>query len=95
MIALKLWRERFEGCALVVNCDNKWVVSALNIGHTRDLYMAELLREVVFLLAHLGSVLEAHYIPSKQNVLLDLLLRWDVVEAWNKFVQLTRGQNWS
>ncbi len=89
MLALKLWGNTFHASTLRVKCDNIWVLQALHSGAARDEFMAETLREIAYLLTLTGSVIKAEYIPSKQNVLPDLLSRWDSQEACKKFQQLT------
>ncbi len=91
VVALKVWKDDLTNSALRVKCDNVAMLHAINSGCTSNVEMAALLREIAYVLLRMDSVLVAEYIPSKQNVLPDLLSRWESKEAREKFNRLIRN----
>ena len=93
VIMLRLWAPKFEGYRFVVECDNKQVLYAINGSRMADLQMQEGLREIAWILATNRCEIFVKYVPSKQNIIPDLLSRWWSMQARDQFLKL-KQQNW-
>ena len=77
MVGLKLWYGRIRGEKFAVGCDNMIVVSILNHGWTRDELMQNMLREITYILATNQAEMIVQYVKTSDNVIPDLLSRWE------------------
>ena len=75
LIACKLWKHSLHGKQLLIECDNKAVVSCINSGRAQE----ENLKQMLRCLAHVSATNEfwvrATYINTKSNIIPDKLSR--------------------
>ena len=79
--ALKVWPHLVSNTKFVAYLDNMVVVSAMNIGQSRDPFINAGLREIAFLSALHNFEVRAHHIPGANNTIPDLLSHWDLGDA--------------
>ena len=77
LAALRVWQEPWKNSKVAIACDNLAVVQVLNSGHTRDLTLAAIARNIQFQIATMNIELKVNHIPGKVNVIADLLSRWN------------------
>ena len=63
---------------MVIHCDNQVVVSVLRSGHTRDMTLAAISRNISMITAYLDIELITVYIEEKLNVIADTLSRLSI-----------------
>ena len=77
IVGLKAWGKlHLSNKYVVVECDNEAVVTIVNSGKSKDMYLQKCLRELVFLLAKNQVELRAKHIRSESNDVADALSRW-------------------
>lgn len=92
VVALKLWKNKFRGKRILVQCDNKTSVDVLNSGRARSSFFNSCLREVAFVAAQWDFEIKAVHIPGVSNRIPDLLSRWDLEpSARTEFEVRTEG----
>lgn len=73
----------------MIKCDNQSVVTVLNSGSTRDLYMQSCLREILFFAAQFHFEIRSVHFPGVENRIADLLSRWHMNSSYKeKFYNL-------
>ena len=72
-----MWQEPWKNSKVAIACDNLAVVQVLNSGHTRDLTLAAIARNIHFQIATMNINLKVNHIPGKVNVIADLLSGWN------------------
>lgn len=91
VLALKLWGQHFKGLKILIFCDNLPSVQALNSGKTKDPFMLQCLREIVFLCAKFQCEIKSVHLPGVENRLADYLSRWEVSLKFRKlFFEATK-----
>ena len=75
-VALKVWGQRLRGKHIVIYSDNQSVVSVINSGAAKNLFLQACSREIMWLAAKGSFEIKAAYINTKCNVIPDLLSRW-------------------
>ena len=75
VIALRCWGPRMAHRQITFNCDNKAVVQVVSGGKTKDLYLAQCIRNIWLLTATYDINLSIEHILSKQNIQADTLSR--------------------
>ena len=68
-----------SGKRLVIHCDNAAVVSILNTGRGQDSLLLAIARNVWLLAANSDIDLTLVHIPGKNNIIADLLSRWQII----------------
>ena len=81
VILFKIWSKEFTGRNLLIECDNQVVCSVLTSGRSYNQALLELMREVVYIACTYKFEYRLKYIESKNNVIPDLLSRWDQGES--------------
>jgi hypothetical protein len=76
MVAVKLWGESWTCKKIRINCDNLSTAQVLNTGRTRDPYMLDCVREILFTAAVPTFEFRACHISGVENRLPDYLSRW-------------------
>ena len=76
IIAAKLWGRQWAGKRIKIQCDNLSTVQVLNTGKSRDLFMLECLRELLYIAAIGEFEIRACHISGVSNRLADHLSRW-------------------
>ena len=76
MVATKLWGKHWKGKRIRINCDNLSAAQVLNIGRSRDHFMVECVREILFLAATFQFEIRASHIAGVENRIPDHLSRW-------------------
>ena len=80
LIAGQEWGSGWGGKRILVSCDNKSTVAAINKGYSNKTLLGTMLRALQFLSMKFNFYLTAKHIPGKQNTLSDLLSRLQVKE---------------
>ena len=78
LAALRVWQNQWKDKKVGITCDNLAVVQVLNIGRTRDLTLAAIVRNIQFQAAISNIELKVTHVPGKKNVIADLLSRWQI-----------------
>ena len=76
LIAVKVWGHELSGKKLILKCDNQAVVAVINNGRSRNLFLQEAMRELLYMCAKLELQIRCEYINTKINTLPDMLSRW-------------------
>ena len=93
-IAIKVWAKRLAGHVIHIGVDNQACMFTINKGRTHDLIMQQLMREIAWSCGKNDILIKAHYIPSRENLIPDLLSRWYIKgEARRSFLRL-RKKEW-
>ena len=79
LLALRLWARDLSGKRLVIHCDNAAVVSILNTGKGQDSLLLAVARNVWLFAANSDIDLTLVHIPGKNNIIADLLSRWQII----------------
>ena len=79
LVALRLWVRDLNGKRLVIHCDNAAVVSILNTGKGQDSLLLAIARNVWLCAANSDIDLTLVHIPGKNNIIADLLSRWQIL----------------
>lgn len=92
-VCLKVWAQSCQGKKLLVKCDNKATVAAVNSGRSKNRLMQACLRELHHVCSLNSCELRLRYIRSEDNRLPDLLSRIDNAKSKERFQELTRDLN--
>ena len=77
LVALRVWANAWENCAIEVHCDNLSVVTVLCSGKTKNSLLATISRNIFMIASHYDIFLKVSHIPGKENKIADMLSRWD------------------
>ena len=95
LVAVRTWAHQWQDRKVVIHCDNQAVVSVLNSGHTRDMTLAAMARNISMTIAFKDIELITVHIEGKRNVVADALSRLSLNPAlWEKIAQLVPGHTW-
>ena len=95
LVALRLWSHFWQGQRIVIQCDNQAVVSTLRSGRTKDVLLAAIARNILFLCASRDLEVNFIHILGKNNRAADLLSRWqNTSEQIQELVQLVPNFIW-
>ena len=84
VVALKVWATQWSNKKLRIKCDNMAVVEVLTSGKTKDNILATCARNVWLLSAIFNISIHIEHIPGKQNVIADLLSRYQFdTKSWD------------
>ena len=84
VVAIKVWANQWRDKKLRIKCDNMAVVEVLTSGRTKDNILATCARNVWLLCAIFNISIHIEHIPGKQNVVADLLSRYQFdIKSWN------------
>ena len=75
LVALRIWRHKWQGRRIVIHYDNQVVVIVVNSGKTKDCVLAAITRNIVMLTAINDVNLKVVHIPGKENIVADALSR--------------------
>ena len=84
MVALKIWAPKLSGKRIIIQCDNLAAVHIINSNKTKDRYMQDCMREILFLAALYKFEIKAVHIGTNQNRLPDLLSRWYLADSYRQ-----------
>ena len=76
VLALRLFAQYWAGKGILVKCDNDAVVKVLSAGKARDPYLGACARNVWYMAALADIDLQYVHVLGKNNVVADLLSRW-------------------
>ena len=76
MVAFRLWAHEWDNSRVEVHCDNAAVVSVLNSGSSRDLFLAACARTLWLIKAQFNIIVTVSHIRGKDNIYADILSRW-------------------
>lgn len=89
-VCIKLWAQDCTGKRLLVYCDNKATVAAVNSGRSKNRLMQACLRELHHVCSLHSCEIRLRYIRSRENTIPDCLTRWDQGQRYRKkFEELT------
>ena len=92
-VAVEVWLHKIKGRRILIRSDNMAVVTALNLGRTRDTFMNSCLRDITFLCATQEFEVRCSYISTRDNTLPDLLSRaYNSQVARDEFTRRTEDQ---
>ena len=95
VVALKVWAAYWTNKKIKIHCDNMAVVEVLQKGRARDATLALLARNVWLICALFNIQILACHIPGKDNILADLLSRWQFSEAnYEQLLHIIPTPNW-
>ena len=78
VVALEVWGKHFQNRCLVIHSDNMAVVQIINKQTTKEPMVMALVRRMVIACMTLNILLRAKHIPGKENILPDLLSRFQM-----------------
>ena len=84
LVLIRLWKAHIKGIRFVIGCDNQSVLNVVNGGYAHDALLQTLLRELMFEVATAQAEIVIRYVPSKLNVIPDLLSRWHLDNGKHK-----------
>lgn len=91
-VCVKIWSQKFQGKKLMLRCDNKATVLAVNTGRSRNRVMQACLRELHHVCSLNSCVIRLKYIETRLNTIADCLSRIDQNKKFKKkFDELTKG----
>ena len=76
ILALRLFAQFWTGSRVLIKCDNDAVVKVLSAGKARDPYLGACARNVWYIAALADIDLQYVHVLGKNNVVADLLSRW-------------------
>ena len=76
VVTLKIWANHWCNQRIKIYCDNMAVVEVLRAGRARDQILVTCARNIWLICAIYNIDLLVAHIPGKENVLADLLSRW-------------------
>ena len=85
MIAVMIWGSKWQGCTVLVHCDNEAVVAILSSRYCKEPRLMHMLRVLFFAEAHYQFRLLAQHVPGACNILADHLSRNQLNEFYKKF----------
>ena len=91
MVMLKLWGKYWTGKRVMLNCDNYTSVLVVNSGRTRDWFMQQCMREILYTAAKHEFEVKCRHIPGCQNRLPDLLSRFHDPKSRLEFQHRTKN----
>ena len=95
IIAIKLWGSEWVGQKVILYTDNESVVSICNQGYTSDTVLATIVRNIWLHTAETDICLQVLHLPGTNNVIADLLSRWEGGGCWtNKSITGARTKPW-
>ena len=95
VVALKVWAEHWANERIKVHCDNMAVVEVLCNGRARDNTLTLLTRNIWLICAMFNIHIVVLHIPGRNNVLADLLSRWQFsYENYEALLQLLSDPLW-
>ena len=95
LVAVRTWAHQWQGRKVVIHCDNQAVVSVLTSGHTRDMTLAAIARNISMITAFRDIDLITVHIEGKLNIIADTLSRLSINPALiHKIPQLVPGHIW-
>ena len=95
LVALKVWHSQWSGHRVLIHCDNQAVVSVLNTGKSRDVFLSNIARNIFMWLSACNINLQVVHVPGKSNIVADLLSRWFITcNNFQKLQQLVHPVTW-
>ena len=75
LIAFRIWKHYLQGTTVLVRSDNEAAVVTIRTGSTRNIFMADCIRELWFICATADIDLIISHVAGKDNTVADLLSR--------------------
>ena len=95
LVAVRTWAHQWQGRKVVIHCDNQAVVAVLGSGHTRDMTLAAIARNINMITAFRDIELITVHIEGKLNVVADTLSRLSINPVLiGKIPDLVPGHIW-
>ena len=73
--SINIWKDELKGKALILHCDCKPVVDAINTGRSYEAHMMDLLRTFIYIINLNKIFIHCIHIPGVTNIYADLLSR--------------------
>ena len=80
VVAAAVWGSQWTGLRILVHCDNKPAVDALNKGYSNKRIMADILRVLMYYSMRHNFSIKGKHVEGKLNVKSDMLSRLQVKE---------------
>ena len=93
MVALKVWSSRLSGKKVRIYCDNMSAVCIINSNKTRDVFLQDCMREILFLAAVHNFEIKAEHIGTLENRMPDLLSRWHLGPRYRQEFNRLKSDN--
>ena len=91
-VSVGLWGRHYAGQKILIYCDNKQAVLAINSGKTREALVGTCVRQLWLEVSTFGFQLKAVHLPGVENRLADSLSRWHLSAYYcNQFMEATKG----
>lgn len=91
LVALREFREVVLGQSVMVQSDNRTVVSYLrNQGGTKSIALLEMTRKILVLAQSLDATIHSFYLPGRYNSIADCLSRGKVLPDWHIKSEITQ-----
>ena len=88
IIALKLWGQQWVNKKVLLKTDNMAVAQICTNGYTRDMVLATYVRNMWLLTAKYDIELVVQHVEGKNNVIADVLSRWNGSESNHKVLNM-------
>ena len=88
IIALKLWGQQWANKKVLLKTDNMAVAHICTNGYTRDMVLATYVRNMWLLTAKYDIELVVQHVEGKNNVIADVLSRWNGSESNYKVLNI-------
>ena len=92
VVALKVLGKDLARKRLLIHCDNRNTVLAINSGSSRDMVLQRCLRELHVCCAKMSCEVKAQFIFGSENRISDALSRWDRGHKFRKFFEELTGK---
>ena len=93
-IALKIWKQKFRGKRIRIQCDNLTSVELINHGRAKKQFLQSCLREICYVSARGEFEVKGVHIEGQKIKIPDLLSRWGSGnKVREEFRQLTNDKN--
>jgi hypothetical protein len=87
--SINIWKDELKGSALILHCDCKPVVDAINTGRSYEPHMMDLLRTFIYIINLNHIFIHCIHIAGVTNIYADLLSRSTSDQDFLKLPQLT------
>jgi hypothetical protein len=87
-VSLEIWGHVLVGKRLLIKCDNMVSVESLNFLKTKNIFLQDCVRAILYIASCNNFQIRAIHIPGLQNRLPDWLSRWDLDPKYkHKFLE--------
>ena len=73
LVSLNVWASEWRNKHVEIHCDNRAVVDIMDRHKTRDVRLGNILRDILFIMAHFNIHLEVKHVMGEKNPVADAL----------------------